>query len=231
MLEELKKQVCEANKDLVKYNLVVATWGNVSAIDLVSRIVAIKPSGVSYDDLKPKDIVLVDLNGVVVEGDLNPSSDTKTHLEIYKKFIGVGSIVHTHSTYATSFGQSGIPLRCFGTTHADHFYGTVPIIPPLPDKAIKGDYERNTGISIVNFFEKNNINYLDIPGCVVFAHGPFVWGRDTKSAVYNALAIEKISEMNYRTIMLNRKTKPIKRAILDKHFLRKNGKGKYYGQK
>ena len=230
MLEELKKQVVNANKDLEKYNLVIFTWGNVSAINREKGIIAIKPSGVSYKKLNSHDIVLVDLEGKTVEGKLNPSSDTPTHIELYKNFKDVKSVVHTHSTYATSFAQAKKNIDCFGTTHADHFYGSIPVTRDLT-KDEMNNYEKNTGKVIVETFEKKNLDPNQIQGCLVASHGPFVWGRTIDSALYNTVVLEQIAKMNVLTLNLDNKCKEINQFILDKHYLRKHGKDRYYGQK
>lgn len=230
MLEDLKKQVCEANKKLVEHKLVLFTWGNVSAIDRDKNLIAIKPSGVKYEDLTSEEIVIVDLEGNVIEGTLNPSSDTLTHIEIYKKFPNANAIVHTHSENTTAFAQANIPIKCLGTTHADHFNGDVPIIPKIPQEAIEKDYEKNTGIAICNYFESSNINPKEIEACLVYGHGPFVWGRDLASAIYNSVVLENIAKMNMKTITINNNIEPLPQDLLRKHYFRKHGKDKYYGQ-
>lgn len=229
MLEGLKESVCKANLELVDAGLVVLTWGNVSGIDREKNIVAIKPSGVSYDELIPEKIVLVDLDGNVVEGDLNPSSDTPTHLEIYKAFDNVGGITHTHSPRATSFAQAGVPVPCFGTTHADHFYGDVPVTRILTEEEVKNDYEKNTGMVIVERFK--DLNPQDFPAVLVANHGPFTWGKDAKDSVKNSIALEVICQMAIDTMFLNNDAQSINQYILEKHFCRKHGDGAYYGQK
>ena len=230
MLEELKERVCKANKDLVKYNLVLFTWGNVSEIDFESKIVGIKPSGVSFETLTAEDIVLLDLNGKVVEGSKNPSSDTSTHLELYKNFPEVKAIVHTHSTFATAFGQAMKEIECLGTTHADTFYGSVPVTRKLSKEEINGDYEGNTGAVIVKHFSEKGLNPKEMPACLVAGHGPFVFGNSTKEAVENAVILEQLAKMNIETKKVNKEVGPIDSALLDKHFLRKHGKNAYYGQ-
>jgi L-ribulose-5-phosphate 4-epimerase len=231
MIKKLKKDVCEANKKLVEHELVLFTWGNVSAIDREKNIVAIKPSGVKYEDLTPDKIVVLDLNGNKIEGDLNPSSDTWTHLEIYRRFPKVNAIVHTHSENATAFAQANVPIECLGTTHADHFCGDIPIIPKLPTKAIVNNYERNTGVIICNYFDKNRINPNQMEACLVYGHGPFVWGKNLDSAIYNSVVLEAVARMNIKTITLNEETKKLPQGLLKKHYFRKHGRNKYYGQK
>jgi len=231
MLEELKQKVYEANMALTEANLVVFTWGNVSAYDPESGLVAIKPSGVKYKDLKPADIVLVDLEGKVVEGDLNPSSDTMTHIEIYKAFGNVRGVVHTHSSWATSFAQAGLAIEPFGTTHGDYFYGPVPCTRKMVREEIEYNYELNTGKVIIETF--NGLNPDHIPAVLVNEHGPFTWGSSAEEAVYHAVVLEEVAKMAYRTKMLreNSVTEPMQQLLLDKHFLRKHGADAYYGQK
>jgi len=231
MLEKLKEEVCKANKYLVKNRLTIFTWGNVSAISEDRKIVAIKPSGVAYNSLKPKDIVLVDLEGNVIEGDKKPSSDTFTHLEVYRNFDKIKSIVHTHSTFATIFAQAKKHIDCLGTTHADCFYGSVPVTRDLNEKEIKQDYEKNTGKVIVECFKNNKFDTSNIPACLVASHGPFVFGSSPRNAIHNAVVLEQIAEMNLKTISLNSSIRPINKVLLDKHYLRKHGKNAYYGQK
>lgn len=228
MLDKLKKEVYEANLELVKQDLVVYTWGNVSAIDRESNLVVIKPSGVDYATMKEDDMVVVDLDGNIVEGKLRPSSDTPTHLELYKKFESIGAIVHTHSTWATSWAQSGRDIPAYGTTHADTFYGPIPCTRNLTEEEINNDYELNTGKVIIETFE-----YIDadaIPGVLCKSHGPFAWGKDAKTAVYNAKVLEEVAKMAYNTEMLNKNAKEVDQYLLDKHYLRKHGKNAYYGQ-
>ena len=229
MLEELKQKVYEANIALPRLGLVVLTWGNVSAIDRESGLVAIKPSGVEYDSMTVDDIVLVDLDGNVVEGKLRPSSDTPTHLELYRGFPSIGGIVHTHSNYATSFAQACRAIPAYGTTHADTFFGAIPCTRPLDNEEIRGEYEKNTGTVILETFEEKD--EAAIPGVLVANHGVFAWGKDGNEAVHNAAILERVAEMVYRTEQLNPAIKPIGNAILNKHYLRKHGKGAYYGQK
>jgi L-ribulose-5-phosphate 4-epimerase len=231
MYEDLKKIVCQANIELQKQKLVIYTWGNVSGIDRKAGIVAIKPSGVSYDQLTPDKIVLLDLDGKIVEGSLNPSSDTPTHLELYRNFNQVGGICHTHSPNATMWAQACKELPCFGTTHADHFYGPVPVTKPMKPNEIKNDYELNTGKVIVRRFADGKIDPMQMPACLVACHGPFTWGKNPNQAVENAVVLEQVAAMATGTIVINRNQKPISRVLLDKHYLRKHGANAYYGQK
>lgn len=228
MLEALKQQVCQANLLLVRYHLVISTWGNVSGIDRQKGIMAIKPSGVEYDQLTPDKIVLVDLDGKVVEGTLRPSSDTPTHLELYRHWPKVGGICHTHSTYATMWAQGCREIPCFGTTHADYFYGPVPVTEPLTEQEIQSDYERNTGKVIVRRFA--HLDPMQMPAVLVASHGPFTWGKDAYQAVESALTLEQTALMAFGTIVLSPGQPPIRQTLLDKHFLRKHGQNAYYGQ-
>ncbi|MBN1510014.1 MAG: L-ribulose-5-phosphate 4-epimerase [Sedimentisphaerales bacterium] len=228
MHEKLKHRVYEANLDLQKHGLVVFTWGNVSGIDRAAEIVAIKPSGVSYDALKPESIVLVDLQGRVVEGDLRPSSDTPTHLELYRNFEGIGGVCHTHSMYATMWAQAEEGIPCFGTTHADHFYGPVPVTDPLTRTEIDEAYEQNTGRVIVRRF--HNLDPLRMPAVLVANHGPFTWGLGPDQAVVNAVVLEQVAKMACGTITINWRQTAIPQALLDRHYLRKHGTNAYYGQ-
>jgi len=229
MHDVLKKQVCLANLALVEHHLVVFTWGNVSAIDRDSGVVAIKPSGVEYDALTPEKIVLLDLDGKVLEGDLRPSSDTPTHLELYRRWPGVGGICHTHSRYATMWAQACREIPCLGTTHADHFYGPVPVTDPMSQEEIAADYELNTGKVIVRRFER--IDPMQVPAALAANHGPFTWGRDAAAAVMNAVVLEEVAQMAQGALALNPQQPPISQTLLDKHYLRKHGKDAYYGQK
>ncbi len=231
MLEKLKKESYEANLLLPKYNLINLTFGNVSVIDREAGILAIKPSGVSYDDLKPEDMVLVDLEGKVVEGELRPSSDTPTHVRLYQAFENVGGIVHTHSKFATSFAQAGKPIPCYGTTHADYFFGEVPLARKLTKEEIDGDYEIETGNVIVERFLNNNISPEEFPGVLVNSHGPFAWGASGIKAVENAFAMELVAEMAFYSKSIKSELTSVDDYLLNKHFKRKHGKGAYYGQK
>ncbi len=228
MLEAIKKQVCEANIELKNSGLITLTWGNVSQIDRQSGLVVIKPSGVSYDAMTPEDMVVVDLDGNVVEGKLNPSSDLPTHLELYKHFTDIGGITHTHSRWATIFSQACVPISALGTTHADAFYGDVPCTRKLTPQEIKNAYEKNTGTVIIEAFK--NINPTDIPAVLVSSHGPFTWGKDAKKSVENSIILEEVAMMAYHTIVLNPNAE-IQKELMDKHYLRKHGKNAYYGQK
>lgn len=228
MLKSLKKEVWEANMELPKYGLVKFTWGNVSGMDRGKGIIAIKPSGVSYETMTWEDMVLVDLEGNVVEGKYNPSSDTATHIEIYKAFPNCGGVVHTHSKWATSFAQAGIPLLAMGTTHADHFYGDIPCTRDMTPEEIAGEYEKNTGTVIIETFAKLDAD--SIPGILVKSHGPFAWGSDARHAVENAVVMEEVAFMNYHAKGLNPFASSISRNLLDKHYLRKHGANAYYGQ-
>ncbi len=229
MLEELKKEVLEANLLLPKYELVTFTWGNVSAIDRERSLVVIKPSGVNYDELKSEDMVVVDLeSGRVVEGRYKPSSDTPTHLALYRAFENVGGIVHTHSTNATAFAQAGAGLIPLGTTHGDYFYGEIPCTRAMTDAEINGEYEKETGNVIIETFK--GIDPLSIPGVLVKSHGPFSWGKDAMEAVHNSVVMEEIAKMNFRSILINPEIGHMQQVLLDKHFLRKHGANAYYGQ-
>lgn len=227
MLEKLKKQVCEANKALENYRLVVFTWGNVSGIDREKGLVAIKPSGVGYSELKPEDIVILDLEGKVLEGSLKPSSDTPTHLELYRNFRNIGGVVHTHSEWATSWAQAGRAIPPFGTTHADYYYGEIPCTRFLRKEEVEGEYELNTGKLIIKEFEDKDPD--SIPGVLVAGHGPFSWGKDPQNAIHSAVVMEQVARMAYRTIALGNNHR-IDQFLLDKHYLRKHGRGAYYGQ-
>lgn len=234
MLEELKKKVFEANLRLVEYNLVVLTWGNVSAIDRESGLVVIKPSGVPYSSMKAEDMVVMDLNGNKVEGKLNPSSDTPTHLELYRQFKDIGGIVHTHSPWAVAWAQAGRDIPAYGTTHADFAFGAVPCTRGLTADEVNGEYELNTGKVIVEEFAKRNINPAECPAVLVHRHGPFTWGKDENKAVENALILEEVAKMAYRTesvaALSDGSDIGIEDYLLGKHYLRKHGKNAYYGQ-
>ena len=228
MLEALKKQVLEANLLLPKYGLVTFTWGNVSGIDREKGLVVIKPSGVSYEGMTVEDMVVLDLEGKVVEGKWKPSSDTATHLELYKAFPDCGGIVHTHSRWATSFAQAGRGIPAMGTTHGDYFYGEIPCTRPMTDEEIKGEYEKETGKVIIEAFEGKDA--AAVPGVVVYSHGPFAWGKDAMDAVHNAVVMEEVAFMDLHAMMLNPEISPMQQTLLDKHYLRKHGKNAYYGQ-
>ena len=230
MLEELKEKVFHANLELVKHGLVIFTWGNVSAIDRESGLVVIKPSGVSYDDMKAEDMVVVDLDGKVVEGRLKPSSDTPTHVILYKAFPEIGGIVHTHSSYATSWAQAGRDIPCYGTTHADYIYGEVPCLRCLTKEEIDQSYEQNTGLLIVNEFRKMKKDVLAVPAVLCKNHGPFTWGKDGMEAVHNAVVLEECAKMAMRAELINPQVKPAPQELQDKHYYRKHGANAYYGQ-
>ena len=231
MLEELKKKVYEANILLPKYGLVTFTWGNVSAIDRESGLFVIKPSGVDYETMTPDDMVVMDLNGKKVEGKLNPSSDTPTHVEIYKAFKEVGGVVHTHSSYATSWAQAGRSIPCYGTTHADYFYGEIPCVRCLNKDEIETAYEENTGHLIVNEFERMGKDPVAVPAVLCKNHGVFSWGKDAHEAVHNAVVTEEVAKMAYRCEVINPEVKPAPQELQDKHYFRKHGANAYYGQK
>lgn len=229
MLEQLKREVYEANIELSERGLVIYTFGNVSGIDRRKGIVAIKPSGVKYADLTPRSIVLVDLEGKAVEAKLNPSSDTKTHLKLYREWQDIGGVVHTHSRYATAWAQAKRPLPCFGTTHADYFYGEVPCTEVVEDRQIARDYEEETGVQIIERFR--DIDHSSMKAVLVACHGPFVWGKDAKEAVYLSVMLEEVAKIALLSALLNPEAAGIKQTLLDKHYLRKHGKDSYYGQK
>jgi len=231
MLEELKAQVLKANLLLPEYGLITFTWGNVSGIDREKGLFVIKPSGVSYDGMTVDDMVVCDLDGNVVEGKWNPSSDTPTHIELYKAFPGLGGIVHTHSRWATSFAQAGKDIIPMGTTHADYFYGAIPCTRPMTEEEIHGEYEKNTGLVIIDEFKKRQVNADDVPGVLVFSHGPFAWSTDPINAVHNAVVMEEVAFINYHAMGINPAVTPMQQTLLDKHYLRKHGANAYYGQK
>lgn len=229
MLENLKKEVCEANLSLVKYGLVVLTWGNVSAIDRETGLVVIKPSGVPYDSMKPEHMVVVDLNGGRVEGDLNPSSDTPTHLALYRAFPSIGGVVHTHSVSATAWAQAGVPIPALGTTHGDYFYGDVPVTRSLTPEEIKKDYELETGNVIIETLKGQDISRF--PGILVRNHGPFTWGKNAAAAVESSLVLETIAKMAMDTLSINPAAPRLPQELADKHYFRKHGANAYYGQR
>ena len=234
MLEELKEQVFEANLQLVKYGLVTFTWGNVSGIDREKGLFVIKPSGVEYEKLTPEDMVVVDLEGNKVEGDLNPSSDTPTHLELYRNFDNIGAVVHTHSPWACSWAQAGRDVNAYGTTHADFANCAIPCARGLSEEEVKGEYELNTGKVIVEEFEQRGIKPEECPAVLIHRHGPFTWGKNPFKAVENALILEEVSKMAYQTEQIasldNDSNIGIEQYLLDKHYQRKHGKNAYYGQ-
>ena len=230
MLERLKKEVFEANIELVNKGVVIYTWGNVSGIDRESGLIVIKPSGVDYSTMKDMDMVVVDLmSGNVVEGLLRPSSDLPTHLELYRNFPDIGAITHTHSTNAVAFAQAGTDIPALGTTHADYFYGDIPCTRMLSEDEVKESYELNTGKVIVETFINRGIDPMAVPGCVVNNHGPFSWGKDASQSVYHAVVMEKVAEMNIKTLLIN-PLSTMPQYVLDKHYFRKHGANAYYGQ-
>lgn len=230
MLEELKQAVYEANMRLPQLGLVTFTWGNVSGIDREKGLFAIKPSGVAYEDLQPEDIVLVNLKGEVVEGKMNPSSDTLTHMVLYNAFPEIGGVVHAHSPWAVSFAEAGMDIEAMGTTHADTFYGDVPVTEALTKAEIEEDYEENTGKVIVRTFQERGLAPMAVPGVLVKQHGPFTWGKTPGKAVETAKILEVVAEMNYHALQLTRADNRVPQYLLDKHYYRKHGANAYYGQ-
>lgn len=230
MLEQLKQEVYEANMLLPKYHLVTFTWGNVSGIDREKGLFVIKPSGVDYDKLTPDSMVVVNLEGEVVEGDYRPSSDTPTHVVLYNRFQEIGGVVHTHSPWATSWAQAGRGIPCYGTTHADHLYGQVPCVRTLTKEEIETAYEKNTGVLIADEFERLAVDYLATPAVLCKNHGPFTWGKDAKEAVHNAVVLEEVAKMAARCEQIDPKVNPAPQELQDKHYYRKHGKNAYYGQ-
>lgn len=229
MLEELKQKVYEANMMLPEYKMVTFTWGNVSAIDETRKLIVIKPSGVEYTKMKAEDMVVVDLEGNIIEGHLNPSSDTATHIELYKACTQIGGIVHTHSRYATSWAQARMSIPALGTTHADDFYGAIPCTRAMTNEEIQGEYEKETGKVIIETFGKQSI--MEVPGVIVYSHGPFAWSTDPIAAVKKAVVLEEVAFMAYQAMTLNPSLLPMQQTLLDKHYLRKHGANSYYGQK
>ncbi len=230
MLEELKKAVYEANMDLPRYGLVTFTWGNVSGIDRERGLFVIKPSGVDYEKVSPEDMVVMDLDGNKVEGKYNPSSDTATHVELYKAFPEIGGIVHTHSSYATSWAQAGRSIPCYGTTHADYMYGEIPCLRCLTKEEIDGAYEENTGRLIVDAYRELGKDIMAVPAVLCKNHGPFAWGKDAHEAVHNAVVLEEVAKMAYRAETINPRIQPAPQELQDKHYYRKHGANAYYGQ-
>lgn len=228
MLSELKKQVLAANLDLVKQGLVMFTFGNASGIDREKGLVAIKPSGVPYDELGPEDMVITDLNGKIVEGKMKPSSDLATHLLLYREFEAIGGVAHTHSEYATAWAQAGRPIPPFGTTHADYFYGEVPVTKELTDEEVAGEYVHNTGVAIVRRFK--NLDPVALPGVLVAGHAPFTWGKDARHAAHNAALLEAIARMAFYTVTINADYRGISQTLQDRHYFRKHGAKATYGQ-
>lgn len=231
MLEQLKQEVLEANLDLPKHGLVTFTWGNVSGIDREENLVVIKPSGIPYEELKADDLVVVNLEGNVVEGSLRPSSDTATHLALYRAFPGIGGIVHTHSPWATSWAQAGRPIPPLGTTHADYYYGEIPCTREMTQREVESAYELETGNVIIETFRKKGLDPDAMPGVLVSNHAPFCWGKDAHQAVHNAVVLEEVAKMALQTFQLNQAVQSMDQFLLDKHYLRKHGAGAYYGQK
>lgn len=229
--EALRRRVYEANILLPRYGLVTFTWGNVSEIDRALGVFAIKPSGVGYDDLKPEDMVILDLEGNKLSGDLNPSSDTKTHMELYRAFPQVGGIVHTHSPYAVAWAQAGQDIPCCGTTHADYFYGPIPCARHLTGEEIEEDYERNTGLTVLDTFRSRGLDPVAVPGVVCASHGPFAWGKDAAQAVYHAVVLEEVAKMAALTRQVCGEACPAPQRYVEKHYQRKHGPNAYYGQK
>lgn len=234
LLKDLRKQVLEANLELVRRGLVLYTFGNASGIDREQGLIVIKPSGVDYDELRPEHMVVVDLNGKTVDGTLKPSSDLDTHTLLYREFLSIGAVVHTHSEFATSFAQAGMAIPAFGTTHADYFHGPVPCTAPLSDEAIEGRYVHETGRAIVSLFRKGEgageIDPMAVPACLVAGHAPFVWGKDAHDAAHNAVVLEAVAKMAYRTITLKANAAEVSQALLNRHYLRKHGSNATYGQ-
>lgn len=226
----LKKECLDANLELNKQNLVIYTFGNVSVVDRKNKVFAIKPSGIPYETLKIEDIVIVDFNNNIVEGSLRPSSDTKTHALLYKSWESIESICHTHSTYAVSWSQANMPIPIFGTTHADHLQEDIPCASPMSDDLIKGDYEHNTAIQIINHFNSKGIDPTQVKMCLIANHGPFTWGKSSHEAVYNSKVLEEIAKMAFLTKQINPNAKRLKKALINKHFERKHGVNAYYGQ-
>lgn len=229
--ESLRKRVCNANQSLVTYGLVTFTWGNVSEADRGEGVFAIKPSGVAYDALQPEDIVVLNFEGQIVAGELNPSSDTKTHMEIYNAFPAANGIVHTHSPHAVAWAQAGVDIPCYGTTHADYFYGSIPCARALTQTEINQDYEKNTGLVIIETFRDRNIDPVHVPGIICQSHGPFAWGKDAADAVYHAVVLEEVAKMGILTREVEHNTQSAPQWIQDKHFKRKHGSSAYYGQR
>lgn len=230
MLERLKQEVYEANMLLPEYGLVTFTWGNVSGIDREQGLFVIKPSGVAYDKLTPEDMVVVDLDGNKVEGSYNPSSDTATHVVLYNRFPEIGGIVHTHSSWATSWAQAGRDIPCYGTTHADYIYGCVPCVRNLSKDEIEEAYEKNTGVLIADTFKERGIDHMAAPAALCKNHGPFTWGKNAAEAVHNAVVLEEVAKMAARCEWINARVQPAPQELMDKHYYRKHGENAYYGQ-
>jgi L-ribulose-5-phosphate 4-epimerase len=231
LLEKLREEVLEANLELVRKGLVLYTFGNASGVDRERGLVVIKPSGVDYDALKPEHMVVTDLHGAIVEGTLKPSSDLDTHTLLYREFAGIGAVVHTHSEFATSFAQAGMGIPALGTTHADYFYGEVPVTRPLHDHAIQGRYVHETGIAIVERFRVGNVDPMATPACLVHGHAPFAWGKTAQDAAHHAVVLEYVARLAYRTLTLEAEAAGVSQALLDRHYFRKHGKHATYGQR
>ncbi len=230
LYKDLKQECYEANMQLNALNLVVYTFGNVSAVDRKNGVFAIKPSGVPYEDLKPEDIVIVDFDNNVIEGNLRPSSDTKTHAYLYKHWPNIGGVAHTHATYSVAWAQSQRDIPIFGTTHADHLTADIPCAPPMADHLIEGNYEHNTGIQILDCFKEKNLSYEEVEMILIGNHGPFAWGKNAAKAVYNSKVLEVVAEMAYLTLQINPNAPRLKDSLIKKHYNRKHGKDSYYGQ-
>ena len=228
--KDLKQECYEANMQLNALNLVVYTFGNVSAVDRKNGVFAIKPSGVPYEDLKPEDIVIVDFDNNVIEGTMRPSSDTKTHAYLYKNWSNIGGVAHTHATYSVAWAQSQQDIPIFGTTHADHLTADIPCAPPMADHLIEGNYEHNTGIQILDCFKEKNLSYEEVEMILIGNHGPFAWGKNAAKAVYNSKVLEVVAEMAYLTLQINPNAPRLKDSLIKKHYNRKHGKDSYYGQ-
>ena len=230
LYKDLKQECYEANMQLNALNLVVYTFGNVSAVDRKNGVFAIKPSGVPYEDLKPEDIVIVDFDNNVIEGTMRPSSDTKTHAYLYKNWPNIGGVAHTHATYSVAWAQSQQDIPIFGTTHADHLTADIPCAPPMADSLIEGNYEQNTGIQILDCFKEKNLSYEEVEMILIGNHGPFAWGKNAAKAVYNSKVLEVVAEMAYLTLQINPNAPRLKDSLIKKHYNRKHGKDSYYGQ-
>ena len=230
LYKDLKQECYEANMQLNALNLVVYTFGNVSAVDRKNGVFAIKPSGVPYEDLKPEDIVIVDFDNNIIEGTMRPSSDTKTHAYLYKNWPNIGGVAHTHATYSVAWAQSQQDIPIFGTTHADHLTADIPCAPPMADHLIEGNYEHNTGIQILDCFKEKNLSYEEVEMILIGNHGPFAWGKNAAKAVYNSKVLEVVAEMAYLTLQINPNAPRLKDSLIKKHYNRKHGKDSYYGQ-
>jgi L-ribulose-5-phosphate 4-epimerase len=230
LYKDLKQECYEANMQLNALNLIVYTFGNVSAVDRKNGVFAIKPSGVPYEDLKPEDIVIVDFDNNLIEGTMRPSSDTKTHAYLYKHWPNIGGVAHTHATYSVAWAQSQLDIPIFGTTHADHLTADIPCAPPMADSLIEGNYEHNTGIQILDCFKEKNLSYEEVEMILIGNHGPFAWGKNAAKAVYNSKVLEVVAEMAYLTLQINPNAPRLKDSLIKKHYNRKHGKDSYYGQ-